>query len=263
MQDLVGNLQTFSKYLQHYYNLAFWQKYSLVCTVRISVFNQLILACSSTALEYLLNSWLHTACCSRPLMSIKGKFVLHSLSKSCKAGRLVQDVYFSTCSTSSPDVTVKLISKYLPICLRAGHGQHWEPAGSARNQTCSVTLCSFGRNVVSQWPSYNAVCVRARVIVCEPTCVLFPTIEAFVDDLSNYWPKALLDQRTELTGIWLCVGVGVWLCVSVSQWPRLSINLSWLCFFGLFCSVFKNIVYSKYIIVFIYLLLCAARSRTC
>lgn len=105
------------------------------------------------------------------------------------------------------------------------------------------------------------LCVHTRVSVCAPMCVLFPTIEAFVDDLSNYWPKALLDQRTELTGIWLCVCV--WLCVSVSQWPRLSINLSWLwffSFFGLFYTVFKNIVYSKYIIVFIYLLLCAAHK---
>lgn len=68
-----------------------------------------------------------------------------------------------------------------------------------------MTLFSFGRNVVSQWPSYNAVCVHTRVSVCAPMCVLFPTIEAFVDDRSNYWPKALLDQRTELTGIWLCV----------------------------------------------------------
>lgn len=104
------------------------------------------------------------------------------------------------------------------------------------------------------------LCVHTRVSVCAPMCVLFPTIEAFVDDLSNYWPKALLDQRTELTGIWLCVCDCVCLSHSDPDSALICPDSGFFSFFGLFYTVFKNIVYSKYITVFIYLLLCAAHK---
>lgn len=103
------------------------------------------------------------------------------------------------------------------------------------------------------------LCVHTRVSVCAPMCVLFPTIEAFVDDLSNYWPKALLDQRTELTGIWLCVCDCVCLSHSDPDSALICPDSGFFLFLGCFI-LSSRILCTANITVFIYLLLCAAHK---